>query len=220
MAVYLTMVVQIDALAGDGKDKRVQDSSRGPWTSTVDWYKAPPNDFGNRGSGIAIPTELIKGVYPHLFDNATALLGDADIVPLTQEQAHRLSFVGDPDLVLQSLIKQRMERLRFSVNHPVEATKFRERDLKQTPATHQAAMDQLKSDIKSLRELEHRLKPYLIKAVTLGGTTSFSARLVSDDLLIVHLALGQHAVPMKRVPVVVFLPSRPKRVYNDVEMIQ
>jgi hypothetical protein len=216
MAVFLTTMVGIGIFACHGKEKLEVGSSHRLWTSTVDWYKPPPNDFPDFRYGTGIPFELIKGVDPRRIDEAIALLGDADILQLTEEQAAQLSFARDPDAVLRSLMKQRVDKLRFSLEHPIDVKK----SSKQTVAIHQIAADELKSDIKKFREWEHRLKPYLIKAVTLGGTTPFGARLVSEDLLVVQIGVGQHPVPMKRMPVVAFLPMKPRRIYNDIEMMK
>ncbi len=196
------------------------ESLRTVFTSTVDWYKPPPDKFLNfRQDRLEIPHELVVGVPMALHDEATALLGDADFVALTDEQTKHFSAATNPDAILQSLIKQRMEKLRFFLDHPVSG--FRGRELDRQKATHQSIIDQLNSDIEQFRQWDHQLKPYLIKAVTLQGDKGFGGRFISeDDLLIYEVALGRHPLPMRRMPVVAFLPRKPHKIYTAVGMIE
>ena len=74
-------------------------------------------------------------------------------------------------------------------------------------------------DIATLRAWEHRLKPYLLKAVALDDRSRFDGIYYSEDLMIYH-GVGQHPLSMMRMPVVAFLPRKPHRVYNDVGLMR
>jgi hypothetical protein len=196
---------------------RVESLQTPPFTSTVDWYRPPPKDFLNFGQGrVEIPSELIIAVPQPLHEEAKTSLGEAQFVPLAHDRAKELSGETNPDAILQSLIKQREKKLLFFLEHPV--TGFRGRELDRQKATRQRAIDELNSDIDQFRQWEHQLKPYLIKAVTLEGSNAFGGRFISEDLLIYGTALGSHPVPMKRWPVIAFLPDRPHEVYTAVGM--
>ena len=115
---------------------------------------------------------------------------------LTKEQAvHYTS--DDPDSLAGSLIKKKTDMLQSGRYMPEE----------------------LNSQIATLREWEHQLKPYLIKAVALRETELFEGTFFSEDLLIYQGVMGHHPLPMMRMPVVAFLPEKPRHVYNAVGMI-
>jgi hypothetical protein len=190
-----------------------------PFTSTVDWYKPPPGDWLKPSKcGLQIPRELIIGLPPSLHQRAISLLGDADFVPLTDEQTRQLAGQINPNAVLKSLIQQRTEKLRFFSEHPPSG--FRGRELERQKTLHHSIMSQLSSDIEQFRKWKDRLRPYLIKAVALQGRQGFGATFISDDLLIEQVALGSHPLPMKKMPVVAFLPKEPHKIYTAVSMME
>ena len=63
-----------------------QSSTRITPLSTVDWYRPPPATYRGVEAEISIPTELIAGVYPNRGLEAAALLGNANIIEITEEK--------------------------------------------------------------------------------------------------------------------------------------
>jgi hypothetical protein len=56
--------------------------------------------------------------------------------------------------------------------------------------------------------------PYLVRALYFQKATGgFSVCILRNKLLVEHLSLGHHWVPMKRSALVVFLKTRPEHVY-------
>lgn len=198
--------------------------SSGPaFTMTVDWYKPAPSDEYFRNSflkGFQIPGELFVAVPFSLRDEATVLLGDNDIIPLTKEQAKQLSAAIDPSKIVQSITTEKREKLRF-FSKPERLTGSRGRQREEVKAGFQYSINHLSSEIQEL-ERWHHLQPYLIKAVGLetGGSFFGWQSISEDELMIVHGALGSHPVPMERRPVVAFLPRKPRKIYTAVGMME
>jgi hypothetical protein len=193
------------------------------FTTTVDWYKPPPKHL-DPNRGVRLPYQLFEAVSERLVFEAKALLGDADVIPLTTQQVTRFSSVVDPDAIIQSRIHERGEKLDFFLKHPVDESdvlkRYGKRELEEQKRRHQRIMKDLALEITRLRQLEHQLKPYLIKAVSLQAGGSFNGILVSEDLVISFGAMGSQAVPMERRPVVAFLPRKPRHVYTRVGMME
>jgi|GEM_PF-2986272 len=198
-------------------------SAHSVFTTTVDWYKPIPRSF-NPDRGVALPSQLFSAVPIPLREEATLLLGPADIIPLTAEQVARFSSETDPNSVLQTKIQQAKEKLRFfEEKGPVDpelVKRYGKHVMDEWKQSDQRIMEDLKREIRQLGELEHRLKPYLIKGVALEAGGYFSGTLISDDIVVRFEAMGSHAVPMARCPVVAFLPQRPHKVYTTVGMMQ
>lgn len=185
-------------------------------SAVVDWYHPPPEKYRGVEAEISIPTELIGGVYPYRMEEATALLGNAEIIEISKEQANHLSFVGDPRVVVQGLLKERRKKLDFLFKHPPHSRERYTPDTwEQILVTRQRVIAGVERDIKNYEEWQKGLKPYLIKAVSLGGgTVPFFGGIVSDTLFISHVGVGQGPLPMKRMPVVAYLPGKPQHIYH------
>lgn len=181
----------------------------------VDWYNPPPKHFEGAEAELSIPTELIGGVYPYRINEAIALLRNANIIEITSEQAKQLSFVGDPGRVLQILLHERRTKLDFLLARPPKRDRYPREVWSSVEATAQSNLRDLEKEIVEYERWQGSLKPYLIKAVSLGGTTApFSAGIVRNNLFVSHIALGDHPLPMRRMPVVAYLPRKPETVYH------
>lgn len=82
------------------------------FSSTVEWYKPPPESF-DLSRGVRLPHHLFDAVPVALIEEATALLGDEDIIPLTTQQVTRFSCAIDPDAVLDTRIEEAKKKLLF-----------------------------------------------------------------------------------------------------------
>ena len=189
------------------------------FSSTVDWWKPPPRIFQSNEC-ITIPRELVRGVAASVFDDAVALLRNKDAVELTREEARRLAPNRDPNQLIEVLIEQKKKDLRFLSEHPAESFPGPKAELKEAKASEQRRTKKLNSEIKQFEQWKHLLKPYLIKAVTLQGIEGFVADFCGDDLLVEQMSLGGAPLPMKRMPVVAFLPKKPQRIYTSVSMME
>jgi len=114
------------------------------------------------------------------------------------------------------LIKEKTQRLSNWLDHPV--TGFRGRELERQKMSRQQIIDGLNAEIKKFQDWEHRLKPYVVKAVTLKGTSGFDGRYIGEDLLIYQGIRSKHPLPMTRMPVVAFLPKKPNKIYTRVSI--
>ncbi len=190
------------------------------FTTTVDWYKPVPENLRSALSkpSVLVPHELITGVRASLRAEATTLLGRADFVQITIEQAHRLSSLADPDSILQSLIQGRKEKIRFFEDHPV--TGFTGEELKRQLAMRKNILANLHMEIAQFKQWQHGLKAYLIKAVTLSTGQGFWGSYLGSDVLIGQTTLSSHLLPMKKMPVVAYLPYLPRKIYTGVSVLQ
>ncbi len=197
-------------------------NAEAPSASSVDWYKPPPEEYRKVDAEISIPTELVGGVYPYRMEEAISLLGDAEIIEITKEQASHLSFVGDSVVVVRALLEKRTKKLTFLLEHPPHSReKYNKEAWEQILATNQRVIAGVEKDIKNYEEWQKGLKPYLIKAVCFGGATApFFGGMVSDNLFISHIGLGSQLLPMQRMPVVAYLPEKPKHIYHVPTMMQ
>ena len=204
-------------------DAATGESSASVFTTTVDWYKPPPDTVKTDG-GVEIPRQFFAPVREPFRPEATARLVDGDSIALTIEQATRFSHAVDPNAVLQLSIQERMQKLRFFRDHPVNKADVLNRhgadELEKQESQHKQTMDRLSAEITQLGQWENQLKPYLIRAVVLKAGGSFSGAFFSDDLLIAYQALGSAPASMERRPVVAFLPKKPRTVYTEVSMIE
>jgi hypothetical protein len=192
------------------------------FTSIVDWYKPPPKSFDS-GRGTRLPYQLFAAVPKPRLEEATLLLGDSNIIALTKEQVARLSSTADPDAVLHTRIEEAKEKLLFFQENPVNEklmTRYGNREVEEQKRRDQRIIKDLEREIKQLRQWEHQLKPYLIKAVALQAGGHFAGVFVSGDLVVSFGAMGSHAVPMERRPVVAFLPKKPRKIYTAVGMME
>jgi len=196
------------------------------WSSTVDWYHPPPVTLKPSNADIAISGALFISVPLPFREGAIASLGEKDVIPLTKKECEALSVPWDPAPLLHSEIKEKQEKLRFFLEHPLDEDSLRsvghnEQALVQIRKSHQGSIDSLRAEIVSLQRLEGTLRPYLAKAVALNEATGlFCGTLAADSLIIVHGCLGAHPMAMKKVPLVVFLPRKPQHVYHELGMAE
>lgn len=177
-----------------------------PFTTAVDWHKPPPGDLKMSSTSPVVPTELITGVLKPKREEATTLLGQADIISINATQTRDLAGLRDPDTILGSLITKKKDRLHFFQSHPAPA--FAEKQ-------HRDVIENLRREIAQYRAWRHRLKPYLIKAVALNlEGRGFNGTLVGKTLFVDQITPIHGKVPMKRMPVVGFLPLHPNKIYT------
>lgn len=193
-----------------------------PTSTVVNWYHPAPEKYRGVEAEISIPTELIGGVYPYRVEEATALLENVEIVEITEQQANRLSFLGDPRVVVQALLEERRKKVTFLVKHPPHSReKYTTDTWEEILASRQRVIAAVERDIKKYETWQKALKPYLVKAVSFGGATvPFSGGIVSDNLFVSHIGLGSEPLPIKRMPVVAYLPKRPVHVYHVLTMME
>jgi hypothetical protein len=192
------------------------------FTTKVDWFKRPPKGLA-LGSGTRLPYGLTVAVPAALRQEAASLLGEADTLSLTNEQVARFGVTTDVDSICRARIDELEVKLKFFQEHPVEvdmSRRFGKREFEDMKKRQLVVMNDLRVEIEQVKQLDHQLKPYLVKAVILQSAGTFSATLVGDQLVVRFDAMGSHAVPMERCPVVAFLPTKPRRVYTAVGMTQ
>jgi hypothetical protein len=193
---------------------------------TVDWYKPPRHDPEETPSSerLAIPTNLIEGLPRRLHREAITLLGDADVVEITKEQAKHFSAPVEPDSVLRSLIQKNKKEIQRYQNNIAELKSGRSQHYSSAQAKMDAKIDE---DLITENNVENRqykswmggLKPYLIKAVAFSyDQQNFSGYLISNDLVITFGAVldGPGTLSMKRMPAVAYLPKKPQRVFTNM----
>jgi hypothetical protein len=206
--------------ASHDEDLVAPKSARRVFTTTVDWYKPPLNGLDS-GLEKRIPYRLVVSPPTVLRREATVLLGGANIVLLTREQAMRFAGEIDPDAVLRADIDKQDEKLLFFQKNPLDEAllrRFGKRAFDQMKEDQQTMIRKLRSEIAQLCDWEHELKPYLIKAVALQTGGKFSASFHEEDLIIHFGGMGSQGVPMERCPVIAFLPIKPRHVYTTVGM--
>lgn len=229
MLVLLVATVLLGLhLSSPWRGQRIADAlhaeSSGPvYTTTVDWYKPPP-DTWTGAEYVEIPHQLLAPVPEALREEATALLGEEDSVALTTEKAARFASAIDPKAVLQSNIQEKTQELRSYQDHPLNETDVLKRygadELKEEKLQRHNIMKRLASEIERSQQWENQLRPYLIKAVVLKAGGYFGGAFFSDDLLVHFEAMGSKAAPMERRPVIAFLPKKPRTVYTEVGMME
>ncbi|MCR4315754.1 MAG: hypothetical protein NUW37_05310 [Planctomycetes bacterium] len=64
------------------------------------------------------------------------------------------------------------------------------------------------------------LTPFLVRAVYLSEHGAFSLYENEKSIVIISECMGTRALPMKRIPLVVFLASKPERVYTTCSMTE
>lgn len=187
----------------------------------MDWYNPLPQKYRSVRAEILIPTELLVGVYPSRISEATALLGDSDITEITDGQAKQISSIDDPEKALELLLEKRLTKLRFSRAYPPTKRTLSDDAWEQIQKSESRITATLEKDIRMYGQWKGRLRPYLIKGVSLnGGTAPFFGGMVSETLFLTYVGIGDRLVPMNRMPVVAYLPKKPKRVYHDATMMQ
>lgn len=190
--------------------------------NVVDWYRPLPEQFRGLETEISIPTELIRGVHPKHITEAIKLLRDAEVVEIAPSDAKYFSSVGDPKAVITVLLRQKRQKLHFfSERMPDSREKYASTTRNQLLASDQRIIAGLKKEINNYEGWQQSLVPYLIRAVSLGDTAApFFAGMMSDNLFISHLGLGSRMSPMQRMPVVAYLPKKPRHVYHSATMMQ
>jgi hypothetical protein len=166
---------------------------------------------------------LLVSVPVALRQEATVLLGEVDALLLTNEQVAQFGVTTDADAILRARIDEVAEKLRFFQEHPVDEDllrRFGKREFDDMKKSHLTIINELRVEAKQLSLLEHQLKPHLVKAVALQSGGTFSGTLVGKNLFVSFIAMGSHAVPMERCPVIAFLPTKPRHVYTTVGMMQ
>lgn len=208
---------------------------RGPtshqrFITTADWYKPPSENLGRTRA--EIDHDLIKGVPSHLHRESIALLGDAAVIDLTKEQAKHFGFQAEPDSILRTLIQNKAKGLRqlhaWLADVKEGRTPYSPSQAKKVVENQQSSVKRDNAEIKQCQQWIGQLKPYLIKSVTLqntgeprgvGGTEGFDGYLTARDLVIVFGTVGTQPVIMVRMPVVAYLPMKPRHVYTRLSMM-
>lgn len=218
-----------DNAAGQTSTGGFRPTTGDPFSSTVDWYKPLPPAFV-RSKRVDIYADLIVAVPHRLHREAVALLGNADAVELTKEQAKHFGFRAEADSLLRAHIQDDMERLRRIQRRRAELKAGHDphvsaREANQELQGRQFEVNKYTGEIKQYQAWVGRLKPYLTKAVTLASTpeverSGFWGEVNSEDLAIVHSASGNQALPMKRMPLIIYLPAKPRHVYTGLSMLE
>ena len=217
--VFITVGDVSLAVAGDAPSKPTG-PHESPFTTTVDWYRPLPEPIKRAvvsKNALRIPHELITGVREPLIRQASIRLGRAEFVPITVKEARHFSGLLDPESILELVCRQRTEKIQFFEENPI--TGFTGAELERQINTRRLILDQLAADVRQFKQWRGTLRPYLIKAVTLGTRQGFEAVLVGDALIIPQVTLADHPLPMKRMPVVAFLPRAPKYTYTSVGIL-
>ena len=64
-------------------------------------------------------------------------------------------------------------------------------------------------------------RPYLLRGVVLNELTgSFSVLWADGTVVVLHVSLGRRPVPMRRRPIVAYLPAEPSQVFVGCSMFQ
>jgi hypothetical protein len=194
----------------------------------VDWYKPLPDTVYTRGWA-TIYNDVTLAVPERLHHEAAGLLGNADFVELTKEQAKHFGFRTEPDAVLRSLMRKSKQSLAAAKGgrNPYESpTKH---DTALYLEAKQSSIDEYTAEIKRYQKWMGRLKPYLIKSVAIQEThdylrvrkwrEDFDGILGSKDLVIYFgspRVIGDLRFKMIRMPVVAYLPVKPRHVYTEI----
>lgn len=199
--------------------------------SKVDWYKPTPNNLDTRGWA-TIYNNLTIAVPERLHREASTLLGKSEVIELTREQAKHFGFSNEPDSILRTLIHQSSESLAGSkrTNNPYE--KPTKDETQGYLDAKRSLVNQYGAEIKRYQAWMDRLRPYLIRSVTFqethdfikvhGGPEDFWGILGPKDLVLYFGSSGvtsRSRFRMIRMPVVVYLPYKPRHVYTDMTLM-
>jgi hypothetical protein len=212
----------------------------GPWTSPSSWFRPVPESnlvdlFRNwrflssdevNIPAQQIPAQLICTVSPKFRDRAARLLGTSDIIPLSDRQCRGLSCDLDTDRLFSQAIADKQRKLDSIFGHKrlhrgmlVEDSSGK---VARTEKDQAPLIANLRREITILQKWRRTARPFLVKAVALsegsGGLFGFSALMFHDKLTIHHESSGRAAVPMKNVPLVIFLEREPTKVYHTLTM--
>lgn len=188
----------------------------------IDWYNPPPQEYSGVAAEILMPTELISGVYPDRIEEATAILGRAIIMEITRGQATYLASVGDPAVVIAKQLEDAKTKMQVFIERHRRGHQDKPKEVReQLDDSDQQVIEKLKREIAGYEQWKADVKPYLIKAVSLGGGSGpFFGALVGDKLFVSHVAVGRGLVEMKRMPVVAYLPKKPQHIYHVLSGMQ
>lgn len=177
-----------------------------PFSTTVDWYKPPAKATTLAADLPDIPAELMIPVLKEEREGATTLLGGRDIILLQNDQARELTGVSDVDASLRRLTERWEGTLRILESDPSQLQQL----------GHDETVGILRARIEHYKAWQNCLSPYLIKAVSLNEQgLGYHGTLVGNVLFVDQIcAVGEAAVPMKRMPIVAFLPRRPDAIYT------
>lgn len=220
------MMIAVGATAAGQTSRGIprQNSHAQRSISTVDWYKEPPKHLNTSGA-VLIINDLCMPVANHLRLEATALLGRTDVVEITREQASHFGFQADPDSVLRSLIRQSAKEIRETQQWLADAKagrgrlRYSPREAEEIAQEQQPLIKEKKADIREYQQWLGRLKPYLIRGVSLEGYgENFSGYLTAKDFVLVFGSVLEKGRPLKikNTPVVVYLPWKPSRVFTEM----
>jgi len=202
----------------------ITDSVPDPFSTTVDWYSRPPK--GSVGSdSIAVPRELMQSVLEEKRAEAAKLLGDASAIPIDATQARELARLENPDVLLDGLLKN----LRGGIKNLEEIARETRADFnkgtgfnideynwQQNQASNRRGLEDRKRNLAKYLAWYHQLTPYLLKAVSLDDEgLGFHGTLVGRVLYVDQITPVTRKVPMRRMPVVAFLPFKPEKIYTS-----
>jgi hypothetical protein len=211
------------------------DAARGePVISKVDWYKPRPDNVDTRGYA-TVYNDLMIAVPDRLHREAIAVLGNSDLVELRKEQAKHFGFRAEPDSVLRSLIQQSTQDIRqsqkFAANVKTRRTEYSVLEFKKAVEGQQSLIKDSNAEIKRYQEWMGRLRPYLIRSVTfreshdahkVGQREDFDGIIGSGNLVIYFGSSGvtsNSRFRMIRMPVVAYLPIKPRHVYTEMTLL-
>jgi hypothetical protein len=204
------------------------EQSNGLWTSTSDWFHPVPNarTFWSRDAGdIQFPSELSIAVPSRYRAQAVKMLTTSEIIPLSNAQCQALGCPADAAPLLEKKITEQKKHVEFLEQHqelPRDAVQsLGEKQVREVRRHSLELIADEKKEIVQWENWKNKLKPFLARAVALNeGTGGFAAVVRGDTLVISHMCLGKHAVPMKNVPVIIFLQKKPQRIYHSLGMAE
>lgn len=205
-------------------------NSDSPFASTVDWFKPVPAAFV-ASKRTTLYEQLITAIPHRLHAEAVRLLGNASAVELTKQRAKYFDASSDPDRILRARIHDDVKRLNQAKQSVIKlkgrsnTDEASVREARVLLEGNQWLIGKYADEIATYRSWLGRMKPYLLKAVTLASRADveragFSGELSTNDVLIIHPSAGNKKLPMKRMPVVVYLPMKPQHVYTAVTMVE
>jgi hypothetical protein len=192
------------------------------FSNTVDWYAPPPLHVDSRPR-IVIPFQLFTWIPPSRRQAAIKLLGENTVSEVNNAQAAELARSIDITGIVRNRIAEMAEQLRRVRNRARAEKAYRLMHLSDDEIRSKRRMDEataqnLEAEIRQWRKWKGQLKPYLIKAVALEAGGSFSGILVDENLVVEHNAMASGPLPMERCPIIVYLPTKPRRIYTSIAM--
>lgn len=218
----IAVVATYEALQSQRRERQLvallqKETGTPPFTSTVEWFNPPSVKGGS--DGVAIPSGFFFAVDQSHLQKAISMLDKTECVALLDGQVS--DFVTDANwqAAIASLIQLNTKKLE-DFQSPDWLKGLRGGELTRAKIRQQSRVASFSKKLKLLEDLQSSVKPYLVRAVSVPKRGDFGGFLSAGDLEVFFYIWGRGSYPMRKQPVVVFLPYAPRHVYTSVLRVE